>query len=164
MLKVKWRSYKSFYLGKRPLQNLAVNSGFYLPPAVPQQSLPSPHLKGSIGVSSGEPQRRVDFSLVGGPPGWSSPELAQMPWVAAGYTAHSLLRGPCLDTAAVLGFISSYYRKSLVRYYKHNKITFLKWKWEPKLLPNVVSNLVEKGWLRKTIQTPLRSALPQQCT
>lgn len=43
VLKVKWKSYKSLCLGKRSLQNLAVNSGFYRPPTVPDSlSLPIP--------------------------------------------------------------------------------------------------------------------------
>lgn len=99
------RTLQKLYLGKRSLQNLAVNSGFSLPPAVPQQSLPSPHLGGSTRASSGEPQCRADLSLVGGPPGW------WVPWVTAGHTAQLHRDGRAWT---VLGFISSYYRKSLV--------------------------------------------------
>lgn len=43
VLKVNWKSYKSLYLGKRPLQHPAMNSGFNLPPIVPDRlSLPTP--------------------------------------------------------------------------------------------------------------------------
>lgn len=61
VLKVNWKSYKSLYLRKRPLQHLAVNSGFNLSPTVPDRL----SLKGS----SQEPRHGADLQGWG-PVGW----------------------------------------------------------------------------------------------
>lgn len=115
-------SYKSLYLGKGSLQNLAVNSGFHLPLTVP---LPPCAWKAAAAPA------RASLSVEQTPPWRAGPRGWWEPWAAAGHTAQ-LHRGALLGWAGL--FQGTPWISILVRYWERNKSTFLTRKWEPELM------------------------------
>lgn len=137
VLKVKWKSYKGLCLGKRSLQNLAVNSGFYRPPTVPDS------------VSLPIPERQQ------GHLGWEAHGVGDTMGGNRTYSAH-LYQGALLGLCWVSFQVNIEKKKNLKNIFKS---TFWKEKWDLKLRSNLALNSVEKGWLRKRIQTSLCSKL-----